>query len=46
METIPQYDSLLLICGVSALGQLHIVASTLPLLLSIHLKLITVLDYS
>ena len=32
--------------GVSALGQPHVVASTLPLLLGIYLELVTALDYS
>ena len=35
----------LLASGVSALGQLRIVASMLPLLLNIDLELVTVLDY-
>ena len=35
----------LLASGVSALGQPCVIMSTLPLLLSIHLKLVTVLDY-
>jgi len=32
--------------GVSTLGQPYVVASTLPLLLGIYLKPVTVLDYS
>jgi len=32
--------------GVSALGQPRVVASTLPLLLGIHLEVVTVVDYS
>ena len=35
----------LLVSGISALGQPRVIASTLPLLLSIHLELLTVLDY-
>jgi len=39
-------DSVGITSGDSALSQPRVVAFTLPLLLSIHLKLVTVLDYS
>ena len=32
--------------SISALSQSHVVASTFPLFLSIHLEIVTVLDYS
>jgi len=32
--------------SISALSQSHVVASTFPLLLSIHLEIVTVVDYS
>ena len=43
---ICRHHEWLLASGISALGQPCIITSTLPLLLSIHLKLVTVLDYS